>query len=176
MSARPSRRTLAVVLLTAAASALSGCAAMETLAGGVEPERDSATGEIVEAAQADAFALRVGDCLNVGGTVTESEETQMINSVPTVPCGDEHDGEVYASHLMEDAEYPGDEATAATADELCYANFEGFVGMAYEDSALDFTMFYPTAESWELGGDREILCIVVDPEAGVTGSLEGVAY
>lgn len=173
---RSTRRPTTLLLAAAVAVlSLSGCAVAQDLVGGVEPERDEATGEVVEAVHANAFALRVGDCLNVNETMPDTEETFEVESVPTVPCGDEHDSEVYASHQMEDGEYPGDEAVLAAVDELCYADFAPFVGLAYEDSTLDFTAFFPSAQSWEMD-DREILCIVVDPEAGVTGTLQGVQY
>ncbi len=170
---RTTRRPLARAgLLAATALVLTGCSAVQGFVGGVEPERDEATGEIVEAAQADAFALRVGDCLDVSST----EESEVLDSVPTVPCGEPHEGEVYASHALADGDFPGDEAVAAQAEELCYSDFQAFVGLAYEDSTLDFSTMYPTADSWQLLDDREVLCVVVDPAAAVTGTLEGAGY
>ena len=59
-------------------------------------------------------------------------------------------------------------------DEQCLGAFEGFVGLPYEQFALEVTWLEPTAESWD-AGDRELLCIVADPAGGVTGSLEGAA-
>jgi hypothetical protein len=170
---RTAHRPLASAgLLAVGMLLLTGCSAVQGLAGGVEPERDETTGEIVEAAQADAFSLRVGDCVDALAT-GDSEE---VESMPTVPCADEHDGEVYASHLIDDAEYPWEESVATQADELCYADFQPFVGTAYEDSALDYTTLFPTGDSWKHLDDREILCIVVDPSAGVTGTLQAAQY
>lgn len=159
-------RTTPALLALAAASALvlSGC-------GASEPVRDAETGEIVEAAEADAFSIRVGDCLDTTGTFSEEESTE-VESLPTIPCGDAHDGEVYATTLLDEGDYPGEDAVVKQADEFCYTEFEPFVGLAYEDSVLDFTMLYPTSDSWSMLDDREIVCIVVDLEGGVTGSMK----
>jgi hypothetical protein len=167
------RPVVASVLMASAALALTGCSAAQSFVGGVEPERDEETGAVVEAVQADAFALRVGDCLNSTETVTE--EVQDVDSVPTVPCDQAHDSEIYASTQMTDETYPGDEAVVTAADDFCYAEFEGFVGMAYEDSALFISTMFPTAESWKVLEDREILCVVVDEAGGRTGTLAGAA-
>ena len=171
MSRSTFRRTAAVAL--SAGLLLTGCSALEGLAGGVEPERDAESGEIVEAVRADAFSLRVGDCLDLSSEpVATDEEGAEFDSVPTVPCTDEHDSEIYAAHLLPEGEYPGDEAVAGSAEELCYQDFQPFVGLAYEDSVLEFTTFMPTVDSWELDGDREVLCVVVDPSAPVTATLQ----
>jgi len=177
---RSPRRTAAVSVL-ASAFLLSGCSALDGLMGGAEPERDEETGEITEAVDADAFALRVGDCLNYAEDATadvseDAPELEEVVSVPTVPCGDEHDSEVYAAHVLEGDEYPGDESVMASADELCFADFEPFVGTAYDASVLDFTYLAPSSDSWSLGDDREVLCILVDADGGVTGTLEGARY
>ncbi|KGM14713.1 hypothetical protein N867_17160, partial [Actinotalea fermentans ATCC 43279 = JCM 9966 = DSM 3133] len=71
--------------------------------------------------------------------------------------------------------YPGDEAIASQADEYCYGEFEGFVGVTWENSAFDYGYLSPSQESWEQGDDREVLCMIMDPEGLTTGSLAGVA-
>jgi Septum formation len=159
----------------ATAIILTGCSALQGAAGGVEPERDR-DGQVTEAAQANAFALRVGDCLNLDDApATDAPVSEEVESVPTVPCDQEHDGEVYAVEDMDEGEFPGDEAVATAAEEFCLSEFQDFVGVAYDESPLDFTTFSPTEDSWNELDDRELLCIVVDPEGGVTGTLEGSA-
>ncbi|WNB85714.1 septum formation family protein [Cellulomonas sp. ATA003] len=172
---RSTRRPVATAgALVATALLLTGCSALQGAMGGVEPERDEATGEITEAAQADAFALRVGDCLTLEAEVTE--ELQEFASVPTVPCEEAHDSEIYAAHDLEGDEYPGDDAVVASADELCLADFTTFVGTPYEESVLELTTFFPSSDSWSMQDDREVLCVVVDVEGGVTGTLQGAQY
>ncbi|GIG29069.1 septum formation family protein [Cellulomonas marina] len=163
-----SRALVAGTALTAV-TLLAGCSAVQSLVGGVEPERDEETGEVMAAVEANAFALRVGDCIDADEEFTE--EVQDVASVPTVPCDQAHDSEIYAATEMTDETYPGDETVASAADEFCYGEFESFVGLPYEDSVLYFSAMYPSPESWELGDDREILCVVVDEAGGRTATM-----
>ena len=129
------------------------------------PARDE-SGAVTEAATQGVTALKVGDCLN------SMELDEVISDVPFIPCDQEHDSEVFASKQLDGDTYPGDDAIGATADEFCYGEFEPFVGVSYEDSALDYVPLYPLEEGWTTGGDREVLCLVIDPD-GVTGTLAG---
>lgn len=162
---RTHRFVVGLTAVTVATLALSGC----SLLGGNDPERDEDSGEITEASDSDVFALRVGDCLDSAAL------GDVVETVPVVPCDEPHDSEVFASTQLADGDYPGDEAVATQADEYCYAQFSQFVGMSYEDSALDFLPMYPLQEGWEQLDDREVLCLVVDLDGGVTGTLKGAA-
>ena len=135
---------LAALALSAAACAPS------------QPTRDAQSGEITEAVDdADVFALRVGDCL---GSYGEGEST----SVPTVPCGEAHQEEVFASTDLPDGDFPDDDARMARAEDGCMLASTEFGGLAYDDSVLDITTIEPTEQSWT-DGDREVLCLVHDP-------------
>lgn len=159
------RRTLGILTLGVASLALAGC----SLLGGIQSlaptgsPSDSSAGD-----STDIFTVSVGDCVNDGSSTGE------ISEVPVVSCSEPHDSEAYASVLMEDGEFPGDEAVSQRGDEECTAEFAGFVGLDYETSALDFAFYYPTESSWAQG-DREILCLIVDPAGQTTGSLAGGA-
>jgi hypothetical protein len=115
----------------------------------------------------DVFSLSVGDCFNgtAVGTVTD---------VPKVDCAAPHDLEVFYDFQLTGAAYPGDSVVSDAAKAGCQAQFDSFVGMAYADSALDFTEFTPTADSWQ-GGDRTVSCVIGDPNGKTTGSLSGAA-
>ena len=160
-----------LALVVSSTILLSGCSAVSDILGGGEPVRDDETGEIVEASEADAFALREGDCLNAQEAFGEG--ATEIETIPTVPCAEPHDGEVYATMRLAGDEFPGLDEAAAEADEFCYAEFPSFVGTSYEDSELDYTLLSPTKASWDLMDDREVACIVVDFDADVTGTMEG---
>ncbi|MEF3405318.1 septum formation family protein [Agromyces sp. CCNWLW203] len=168
------RRTLtrAIVALAAVAVVipLSGCSILRDLAGGQapQPERDETTQEIVEEGDADVFALMVGDCMN-----EVSEE--LVSEVPVVPCDQPHDEEVFFDLTLEGAEYPGDDVIQTQADEACLAQFEPFVGMAYDTSTLGFYAYRPSQESWEQMDDRIVSCVIYDPAGQVTGTLAGSA-
>src|SRR5688572_21476657 len=166
--------TRVLVALTAVAVAvpLAGCGIVrDLLPGGGAPqtERDENSQEIVEEGQADVFALRVGDCIN-----EVSEE--LVSEVPVVPCDQPHDEEVYFDFTLTGDEFPGDDAVQTEADARCAAEFDAFVGLAYDSSTLDFYAFRPSEESWTQLDDRAVSCMIYDPAGQVTGTLAGAAY
>lgn len=168
MNRRPRRRAPILLLgVGTVAVLLAGCANLDPLLPSDEPVRDD-QGHIVEPnQQTDAFALGVGDCLNGG------EAQGEITTVPTVPCSEPHDSEVYAAFALNGTSYPGEETVTGEAEVLCLPAFEEFVGEPYLESRLDFAYYYPTEESWA-SGDREVLCVIYDPEGMATGSLRGI--
>jgi hypothetical protein len=124
-----------------------------------------------ETAATGAEAVNVGD-LKVGDCLADSLTGggEAIFTVETVPCSQPHSGEIYAV-VIPRGDYPGDEAMAVQADELCNAEFESFVGLPYEESVLYFTYLHPSdEESWN-AGDREVVCTVYDPAGDTTGTL-----
>lgn len=143
--------------------ALGGCS---LLGGADEPERDE-SGDVTEASDADAFSIRVGDCLE-----TMDWGAEGFSTVPVIPCAEEHESEIYAAVDLPDGDYPGDDSVATQADDYCYSEFEGFVGVAWEDSDFDYGYLSPSPESWEQG-DREVLCMIMDPAGLTTGTLSG---
>lgn len=161
-------RLLTATAVMGAALFLGGCFQISDLGGGTEAVRDADTGEITDAGKADVFTLSVGDCMNS----TSSEE---VTDVPVVPCSDPHDTEVYDEFSLPDGEYPGKDEVYSAAEEGCYAEFSNFVGIAYEESTLEFSYFAPAQQSWEQGNDRLVSCLVVDPAEQVTGTLAGAA-
>lgn len=168
MTALAGRRSpIALVAVGAVALFLSGCSIIGPLVPADEPVRDE-DGLIVEPnEQTDAFTLVVGDCLD------DAEAQGEITTVPTVPCSDPHDSEIYAAFELTGSAYPGEDTVTGKAEVLCLPAFEEFVGEPYLDSRFDFAYYYPTAESWA-SGDREVLCVIYDPAGPVTGSLRGV--
>ena len=160
-------RVAAPVFLIVALAGISGCGILDETP---EPAVRDESGEITESSEADVFSLKVGDCLNE----TSTEETAEVTSVPTVPCSDPHDSEAYAATDMPEGDYPGDQAVIDASDTFCYDQFATFVGLSYDESALDLASFFPTPESWA-EGDREIMCFISSPDGQVTGTLAGAA-
>jgi hypothetical protein len=165
-------RLIPAALLLSSAMLLGGCSQItDLLGGGSQAVRDAGSGEVSEAGQLDVFTLSVGDCVDdTGGS--------EVTEVPVVPCSDPHDNEVYYDFSIPDGDgsFPGDEAIQTAADEGCYAEFASFVGIAYEESTLDYSFYLPTQDSWERGGDRIVSCIIYDGTlAKVTGTLAGAA-
>lgn len=118
------------------------------------------------------YSLKVGDCLESSQFTTEYDK-----EATTTSCSALHDLEVYSSTLFTDEEYPeypGRDPMSEAAQNYCFSQFEAFVGIPYEQSVLDINWMYPTRDSWENAGDREILCLILAPEP-VDQSLEGSA-
>ncbi|MDJ0334588.1 septum formation family protein [Salinibacterium sp. G-O1] len=152
-------RALALFTIAAATVALTGC----SLLGGGNDATDGGEGT-----NTDVFTIQVGDCLNDGDVTGEVSEVKVID------CDAEHDSEAYKSIKMTDDEFPGETAVDDMAISECKSAFSAFVGIDYDDSSLDFSYYYPTESSWAQG-DREILCLVVDPEGKIAGSLKGAS-
>ncbi|HEX6568220.1 MAG TPA: septum formation family protein [Acidimicrobiales bacterium] len=127
---------------------------------------DTASDTTAGPEDADVFTLAVGDCL-----VDDTRDGE-VQSVPVVPCDQPHASEIFYSHIIDADTLPSSTEMEAIVDEQCIGNFESFVGLPYPDSVLEVTWLEPTQESWD-AGDRELLCMVVDPAGDVTGSLEG---
>jgi len=162
----PSSSLRSFALIGILAIGLSGCSVIENIFP-AQAERDEETNEVQEAGEADVFTMAVGDCLN-------NQDADVVETIPAVPCSEPHDFEAYHSFdLTGGDEFPGLETIEAEADKGCYEAFPTFVGIAYEESTLDFSYFYPTEDSWA-AADREIMCIVYDAEPS-TGTLAGAA-
>lgn len=157
-----------VPILAAGLFALTGCSALVPFLGDTaSPARNAESGGTVERNDStDVFAIRVGDCLNTDDSLDED-----IGSVPTVPCSDPHADEVFSSFVIDEPTYPGTDEIISMADEGCRAEFEGFIGTPWADSEIDYWPMYPSEGSWK-DGDREVLCMVWDPEGDTVGSLE----
>jgi len=148
-------KTLTATAILLAALTLSGCSAISGLLNG----------------EGDVFSLEVGDCMNDFGDSVD------ISTVPIVDCSEEHDAEVYELKDIDADSYPGDSAVSDEAEAICLDAYEDFVGLAYEDSLLNFSTITPTEQSWGLG-DKEVVCTISKfDENGdlvkVTDSLEG---
>ena len=118
-------------------------------------DRDE-SGNIIGSGTVDAFDIRAGDCFDDSDGWGDE-----ISSLPGVPCTEPHDNEAYAVITVDMSDYPGDDAMGEMAMEKCLDRFHGFVGAAYEDSALDIFPMYPSEGSWSQD-DREIVCAVYD--------------
>lgn len=156
------RQLTLCVAIAATTLVLAACGQSET--------RDE-SGEITSGGDTDVFSIAIGDCFN-----DEEDASSEVNSLPTVPCDEPHDNEIFAEYTFPDGDYPGDDAVSETANTECIAQFEAFVGIPYEESALDVFPITPTEGSWNDQDDRLVSCGIWDSTKQVTGSLEGAAY
>lgn len=166
---RTSTAFATVALLATFTAALAGCSARLNITPDETTEPAAEEVATTDAESANVFELNVGDCLNaVSG--------EQVKDVPVVPCEQPHDEEVYFEFDIDDAEeYPGQDVVIEAARTGCLEEFESFVGMAYEESVIDYYPLYPVAEGWENIGDRTVQCIAFDTTGQVTGSLENAS-
>lgn len=164
----PTKSLGIVSLFVAGVLALTGCSAIGDLLGGNNATRDEESQEITESGNLDVFTLAVGDCFDE----TDSEE---IYEVPVVPCDQPHDNEVFFEYTLQDGSFPGDQVISDGSLEQCDPAFASFVGLTYDESALDWYPITPTQGSWDELDDRLVQCVIYDPNGKVTGSLAGAA-
>jgi hypothetical protein len=126
------------------------------------------TGAIIQEGELGVFSFKIGDCVN---GIPEGDEF-VLDKATGVPCSQPHQIEVYAENFTEDSSETMPESFSRDGDEYCYTEFNRFVGLSYDESKLDYIVLQPTQESWD-NGDREISCLIIDPEGDVTGSLQG---
>jgi hypothetical protein len=138
-------------------SAVAGIAVF----GGVSAFGDDTTrnerNEIIQSGGLGAFAIEVGDCLNLPSELTK------VQSVEGVPCTQAHSAQAYARFdlIGFGDTFPGSAAFEEQAMEGCYERFASFVGISYEQSELYFMTLEPTEEGWVELDDREVTCLLV---------------
>ncbi|PRB15516.1 hypothetical protein [Microbacterium sp. MYb62] len=169
MKMRTRRALMLAGSAVAVSVALTGCSAINGIlgSGSGDADRDEETGQVTESASVDVFAVKIGDCMLDTGT-------GMLTDASVLPCTDPHDQEVYYEITMPDAEFADADIDAASQECIGDA-YTSFVGLSYDDSALDVTTLTPTQQSWEQSNDRVIQCLIFDPAGQVEGSLAGAA-
>lgn len=156
-----------ILALVASALLFVGCSS----ASEQDATRDE-SGEVAENEDIGVFRLRQGDCLIMPGDGIAGDEVETLEATP---CSDPHNGEVLAIVTVDgdgDAPYPGDAAISAEAEAGCLGAFETVTGTSFmDDLEWDMTFLSPTADSWDALDDREIVCIVLPLDGGMTTSL-----
>ncbi|MGC0368776.1 septum formation family protein [Microbacterium sp. SLBN-111] len=142
-------------------------AARSSSAGGSSDPFDG-PGEAASAAPSDPGAdeflpLPVGSCL-------DDVPSGFITDKNLLDCASPHTYEVFGSFDVADGDYPGEAAFESQAFDTCKGKFTDFVGIAYDDSVLNYSYIYPTEPMWAQG-DREIICLIFDPAGEVSGTL-----
>ena len=163
--------TLGFVLLivVAAASSTPSGPVTPTTSPTASPTAEPTTEPPVTTAPSTAISatdLQVGDCLN---DLTDSTD---VSSLPSVPCSQPHQGEVFAVFDLPPGPYPG----AAGVDDLvskgCNARLADYSPSAPSDDAIGLFSVYPLEQNWDRG-DREVVCIAKATSGSSTGSIRG---
>lgn len=173
------RRALIVSAIAVAGVSLTGCSMINGLlpgggnngggAEGGDTGGSSNSGSDESGESASVFDITIGDCIG------ESTDEDTVTDVVVIDCASPHSYEVFHEFDIASDSFPGDDAVAEEAYDGCLAKFEPFVGVAYEDSALDFTYFSPLEDGWNELGDKLVSCLIIDPNGPSTGSLAGAA-
>lgn len=151
MAPRAGRRALVATALV-----LAGCA----------PAVRDGGGQVTAPTTTDSYSVRVGDCLGA----LPSDTTERLS---LLPCDQAHAWEAFATATLEGDDFPGNAGVRNEAEEACTTAFATFVGLPSKKSELELTMLTPTSQTWTQAGDREVVCLVGDPDGGVTGTLAG---
>lgn len=130
----------ATALAAAALALLTGCASPE------QPVEKPIT------------ELAAGDCFDT--------DSAFAIAIVQPDCSAPHLYEAFHVEQLEGDAFPGDDAIAALADEVCTAQFEQFTGVPVAANAAAASMFLgPTAESWANDNDRTIVCVAMPLDA-----------
>ena len=103
------------------------------------------------------MALSQGEC-----ALGEPDSVTTYDASSVVPCDEPHDVEVYASvdvPIPEGGMRPSDEDLAFLGDDLCWAAFAPYTGVAWEDTPLDYLPLVPGGRAWA-SGDRTVHCLL----------------
>lgn len=128
-------------------------------------------GEVIERSDLD-----VGDCFN--DYVWRDRAANRQRATTRVECDRAHESQLYfkTEHpALEDQPYIGEPELEAWARNLCYRNFEDFVGMNYEESALEIGWVVPDLQAWGRDFSRDVSCYVFAWQGGLLrGSMEDI--
>ena len=130
----------------------------------------------IEGLPVDPGTLVVGDCFN---RYSGLQNYETIEIVTKRTCEQPHDAEVFFKSDFAGSvtvnTYPGKEKLTNDSIRVCYANFEAFVGKAYETSSYQLGYFVPPLERWEAttGRSRAVTCYVTSYVKGtkLTGTV-----
>ncbi|UYN83421.1 MAG: septum formation family protein [Microcella sp.] len=110
--------------------------------------------------------LEVGMCLN------DENLDETVSTIPLVDCDQPHDSEVYAIVTLPSGPYPGDDEVNVLADEACLDAFEPYVGTSYQRSLYYYAYYWPDKRNYAYG-NRDVICVLFDPEGPIVGTLRG---
>jgi hypothetical protein len=125
-------------------------------------------GRVTSSGDLSVFDVQAGDCV-----VPPTDVKAELEKVKVVPCKDPHTQEAFAVEKYDKGDaYPGDQALTAFADGVCLERYQGYVGVAYQDSSMFYTYLLPSARSWNEGKDRKIICLVTTTGDQLTASVK----
>ncbi|MEZ5096925.1 MAG: septum formation family protein [Nocardioides sp.] len=137
--------------------------------------RDS-SGHVTERTQVPSTDIELGDCLDddqMAGLERGSTTQAEVMTVELVPCDQPHQFEAYVVEDLAGGDYPGADSVQKQTQRRCAAAFKSFVGTGLRRSDLEVAYYFPVEQAWP--GDREIVCMLSEPDHATTGSLRDSA-
>lgn len=162
-------RAVAVLLLAALAA---GCAPDAEPAASTTADAPTVTpaAQPVPVGRTNMLALAEAQCL-VRAELADTD----VKTLTLLDCAAGHDAEVFAVRETAGEGFPGGTALAEAGRDHCETAFAQFVGLPWQESRLDFVVLVPSAESWDIAGDRATVCVLVTA-ADMAGSGRGAGY
>ncbi|MCF2527620.1 septum formation family protein [Yinghuangia soli] len=99
----------------------------------------------------NAIDLKVGDCVNFDGD----------DAMSTTSCSKPHDGETVGVYELPSEMSPDTPTYMKDIEEKCLEYIEPVLDRQQNSQELNGTWIYPTAESWIMGGNKTLQCIVI---------------
>lgn len=130
-----------------------------------QAHRDS-SGAIQTGGKVQISDLRIGDCYDAPGQGEVSEVTGR-------PCTQSHEYELIAKvDDTQDTTYPTETQFQDFVGQACLPMFEAWVGISFDQSALQIAWVEPSSDGWSRG-DRTVFCSAYDPaNSKLTSSLK----
>ena len=156
---RRTRRRVVVtaIVLSLLLAAGGGTLAVAALSGGIPGlQRGTTVGEA---------QLQVGNCLELPKVVSARPSGFVQRD-----CQHSHNGEVFARASLPSGEYPGEVVVRQEVADACEQGLPAFLGSG-KSTTLHVIYLYPTADTWAI--DHDYVCIVVNREHDVTGTMRG---
>ena len=107
--------------------------------------------------------------VNAGDCLTELPASGLVLTVDTAPCGDPHEGEIFAVMNMPDGDFPG-QAAIEEYQNKCAPELVKYSPEAARDPEVGLFVLYPSEDSWR-EGDRTVTCIATS-DTPRTGTLK----
>jgi hypothetical protein len=106
------------------------------------------------------FGLLTGQCFN----------GQNGLGVTVLPCTSPHQAEVFATFLLPEQAWPGEDTVQAAAQAGCQTRISSYMNPQLTASALSQEYIYPDEITWT-AGIRTVICDVRSDEGPITGSV-----
>lgn len=112
-----------------------------------------------------ALRLHTGQCVD--------SAANGVSGLRVLPCGQAHDGEIYATFRLAGQDWPGAAAVAARARQGCTARIGGYLNPQLAAAVMTESYIVPGQGAWD-AGVRTVACEIRSASGRLTGSVRGL--